>query len=298
MNKLTFSVKTIRELITIDVDAYQEFHEDLKGLSRNELYQHYAAHGYREGRVCHRLALGELFIDISKKLKCLEIGPFTSPAIRHDNVKYLDVLSTTELHERAQKLGMQSENIPDINFVTKDGSLSLVNENFDVIFSSHNLEHQPDLISHLNEASAILNKDGVYKMIVPNSAYCFDADLSTSKISEIILANRLKLKSHSLSKVIEHRALTVHNESLEHWKDAFKSEREYIKIDTNRISAAINEYENAKGGYIDVHSWQFQPHTLSDILKSLINLNFISFTNVRCYGPVFGRNDFCIEMIM
>ena len=296
-NKFTFSIQTIKDLIDIDIEEYKETHQSLRALSIDELYKHYAIYGYREGRICNKLALRENFINTAKDLKCLEIGPFHNPIIRHKNVKYLDVLSTHELKERAQKLGFKTENIPNIDFVSKDGSLRLVNEKFDAIFSAHNLEHQPDLINHLNEASAILNKNGAYKMIVPNCAYCFDADLPPSKISEIILANKLGLKLHSLAKVIEHRALTVHNDSLEHWKDSMFSQREYVRLNPNRITAAIKEYDNAKGGYIDVHSWQFQPHTLSDIFRCLIELNMISFSSVHCYGPVYGRNEFCIEII-
>lgn len=182
------------------------------------------------------------------------------------------------------------------SYIPKDGSLSIVKEKFDVIFSSHNLEHQPDLINHLNEAYDILDNNGVYRMIVPNCYYCFDAYLSPSKISEIILANYSQLKKHSVAKVIEHRALTVNNDNQEHWKDALSGKREYQKIDVNRVSASIREYKIAKGDYIDVHSWQFMPHTLSDILNSLIYLSFISFKSVKCFGPIYERNEFCVEL--
>jgi hypothetical protein len=210
---LTLSVETVKELIDIDVDFYKDVHQDLKRHTTDELYQHYATYGYREGRNCHRLSVRENFTVVDENWKCLELGPFTNPVLTHDNAKYLDVLSTSELHERAQSLGLPTENIPNIDFVSRDGSLGLIDEKFDAIFSSHNLEHQPDLIGHLNEASAVLTDSGVYKMIVPNCAYCFDADLPPSKISEILLAHELRPKVHSLAKVIEHRALTVHNNS-------------------------------------------------------------------------------------
>ena len=297
ISKLKFSVAVIRDLIEIDLDLYQKNHQDLLRYSQKELYEHYAKYGYNEGRICHKLSLRENFIKTSNDLKCLEIGPFVSPALTHDNVKYFDVLSTDELKIRAERIGLTTDNLPNIEFITEDGSLGGINEKFDLIFSSHNLEHQPNLISHLNEANALLNKNGVYKMIVPNCAYCFDADLSPSKISEIILAHKLKLKTHSIAKVIEHRALTVNNDSLMHWKDAAGGKREYIKIDASRIRAAIEEYEMANGSYIDVHSWQFMPHTLSDILDNLINLNLIPFKSVRCFGPVYGRNEFCLELL-
>lgn len=293
---LQFSTEVIKDLIEVDIDLYKKTHKDLISFSESELYDHYAKNGYREGRLSHKLSLRENFSNIDNDLECLEIGPFANPVLRHSNVKYLDILSANNLQIRAKEINISVDNIPNIDYVSEDGSLTSVKEKFDVIFSSHNLEHQPDLINHLNEVYAILNKKGVYRMIVPNCAYCFDAYLSPSKISEIILAHNLQLKTHSLAKVIEHRALTVHNESLEHWKDAISGKREYKTIDVNRVRAGIKEFELAKGCYIDVHSWQFMPHTLSDILNSLIKLNFIKFKSLKCYGPVYGRNEFCIEL--
>ena len=295
-DELKFSIEVIKDLIEVDIVFYKKNHKDLQGFSESELYDHYAKNGYKEGRVCHKFSLRENFINIENDLKCLEIGPFANPVLKHNNVKYLDVLSTNDLQTRAEKIGIPIDNIPNIDFVSKDGSLSSVKEKFDVIFSSHNLEHQPDLINHLNEVYAILNQNGVYRMIVPNCAYCFDAYLSPSKISEIILAHYLQLKTHSLAKVIEHRALTVHNDSLKHWEDTNSGKRQYKTIDVDRVRESIREFELAEGGYIDVHSWQFMPHTLSDILNSLINLNFIKFKRVKCFGPVYGRNEFCVEL--
>ena len=295
--ELKFSVDTIKDLIEIDAEFYKNNHKDLKGHSDQELYEHYAQYGYREGRICHKRSVRENFISIENDVKSLEIGPFINPVLVHDNVKYLDVLSSKELQKRAEKHEIPIGNIPHIHFVSKDGSLRPVEEKFDLIFSSHNLEHQPDIINHLNEAHSILNQNGVYRMIVPNCAYCFDAYLPPSKISEIILSNKMSQKTHTLAKVIEHRALIVHNDSLEHWKDTLSGKREYKRIDVNRISASIQEFEAANGGYIDVHSWQFMPHTLSDILSSLIKLNLIKFRKVLCYGSVYARNEFCIELI-
>jgi predicted SAM-dependent methyltransferase len=296
-DKLKFSVDVIKDLIEIDIEFYQNNHEDLKRHSEQELYENYAQYGYREGRTCHKLSVRENFISIKNDVKTLEIGPFTNPVVAHDNVKYLDVMSSKELQKRAEKIGIPIGNIPHIHFVSKDGSLRLVEEKFDVIFSSHNLEHQLDIIKHLNEAHSILNQNGVYRMIVPNCAYCFDAYLPPSKISEIILTNKMHLETHRLAKVIEHRALTVHNDSLEHWKDILSGMQEYKRIDVDRVSASIQEFEAANGSYIDVHCWQFMPHTLSDILSSLIKLDLIKFKKVLCYGSVYGRNEFCIELI-
>jgi hypothetical protein len=294
------SKEATERLIQIDFNFYRNIHKDLLLFNDAQLLEHYANFGYQEGRVSSPYALRENFIVFDQELKCLEIGPFFNPLVKGKNVKYLDVLSESELIDRAKSLSASQEqinNIPYIDFVSKDGSLKLVNEKFDVLVSSHNLEHQADLIGHLNEASDVLVDRGVYKMIIPNCAYCFDANLPPSKISEIVHANRVKPKTHSIAKVIEHRALTVHNHPVVHWEESKANLKEYALIDESRVSSAINEFDNADGKYIDVHSWQFKPHTLSDILRVLIKLNLIRFSNVICYGPVINRLEFCIELI-
>jgi len=294
------SKEAAERLIQIDFNFYSSVHKDLLQFSDAQLLNHYANYGYLEGRVANPNALRENFIVVDQELKCLEIGPFFNPLIKGNNVKYLDILSTSELAVRAKSISASQEqikNIPKIDFVSKDGSLKLVNEKFDLLVSAHNIEHQVDLIGHLNEASDILVDRGTYKMIVPNSAYCFDANLPPSKISEIIDANRIKSKTHSIAKVIEHRALTVHNDAVVHWKESNSNTKEYSLIDVSRVSSAITEFDNAEGKFIDVHAWQFKPHTLADIFRVLIKLNLIRFIDVICFGPVINRNEFCIELV-
>lgn len=294
------SKEAAERLIQIDFNFYRSVHKDLLQFSDAQLLNHYANYGYLEGRVANPNALRENFIVVDQELKCLEIGPFFNPLIKGNNVKYLDILSTSELVVRAKSISASQEqikNIPKIDFVSKDGSLKLVNEKFDLLVSAHNIEHQVDLIGHLNEASDVLVDRGTYKMIVPNSAYCFDANLPPSKISEIIDANRIKSKTHSIAKVIEHRALTVHNDAVVHWEESNSNIKEYSLIDVSRVSSAITEFDDAEGKFIDVHAWQFKPHTLSDIFRVLIQLNLIRFVDVICFGPVINRNEFCIVLV-
>ena len=175
-------------------------------------------------------------------------------------------------------------------------NLGSINEKFDTIISSHNLEHQVNLISHLNQVSELLKPGGSYKMVVPDCAYCFDAKIRPSMISEVISKGSLQDKTHSIDKVIEHKSLTIHNDPVRHWEDSINGIEQYNLIDVTRVSSAMKEFKESNGKYIDVHSWQFRPHTLSDILQALIELKLIKFTSTSCYGSVYGRLEFCIEL--
>lgn len=295
VSRITFDVETLHQLIEFDIDHYRSVHSDLRRHSDAALREHYALHGYAEGRFSHVEAVRENFVKSLAGYKTLEIGPFVNPALTHPGVKYLDVLNTEELRQRAAAHGLSAKNLPAIDFVSADGSLDVVDESFELVFSSHNLEHQPDLIHHLNQVSSKLVGGGCFAMLVPNARYCFDADLPLTKISDIFNAHLDRRARHTLGSVIEHRALTTHNDPALHWKDS-QTAPTYQRLDPNRIHAAIKEYEGADGAYIDVHGWQFEPHTLSDILRTLIQLRVIDFSDVRCWGPIYGRNEFAVKL--
>ena len=284
----------LHDLIDIDLNFYRENHDDLQELSDADLTTHYFEAGYREGRVAHPLAERKHLVASLEKAKTLEIGPWATPLLRHDQVKYLDVMSKQELLERAEKTGFKYDEAVEIDFVSRDGSLSVVDEKFEIVMSSHNLEHQPDLISHLNEVSSVLETYGRYVMIVPNAMYCFDADLPRSKISEIFNAHNEKREAHTLGSVIEHSALTTHNDCVAHWQD--KGKGEYKRLGVERIRNAIAAFNSAEGAYIDVHAWQFEPYSLSDILGALIKLGYIDFRKVSCRGPVHNTFEFTLEL--
>ena len=155
--------------------------------------------------------------------------------------------------------------------------------------------HQPDLIRHLNDVSSKLTDNGRFAMLIPNAKYCFDAQLPLTKISDIFNAHQEQRKRHTIGSVIEHRALTTHNDPIAHWKNS-RAEAEYQHLDPGRIQAAIAEYHASAGAYIDVHCWQFEPHTLADMLRTLITLGAINFRSFRCWGPIYGRNEFAVEL--
>lgn len=238
------------------------------------------------------IAIRENFVRLFNRGSILEIGPFNNPLLSGSNVEYFDVLTTDQLKERAKDLGFPCDGVPNINFVARDGSLGSIEKKFDVVISSHNLEHQPDLIAHLNEVGAKLNENGVFALIVPNARYCFDANLPLSKISEMINAHCDKRKMHTIGSVIEHLALTTHNDSVRHWRE--RASYQYEPIDSERVMKALKRFHDGGGKYIDVHAWQFDPMSLSDILSCLISISYIDFSRVVCNGPVYGRNEFTL----
>lgn len=284
-------------LIDLDLAFYRKKFADIPGRSDDDLKYHYFNHGYWEGRQSNQWCLREAFVDSLSGKKTLEIGPFCAPILSGTDVKYIDMLSTDDLRARARSLGLNAGGVPHIDFVSPDGTLQAVDDSFELVVSCHNLEHQTDLISHLNEVSAILEPSGKYALIIPDWRFCFDANLSRSTIADVLEAHDEKRKRHTLASVIEHRALTTHNEPDAHWRELRRRSHAYHPLDVGRVKAAITEYEQANGAHIDVHAWQFEPFSFADIMRCLIELGMINFRDVRCSGPVYGRAEFTAKLI-
>lgn len=120
-------------------------------------------------------------------LNLLEMGPFDNPILSGCNVKYADVLDREEVLFKAKEYKREFNRTPElIDYVIKDGSLKRIKDKFDLVFSSHLIEHQECLVSHLKEVSSLLPPDGVYLLFVPNKKYCFDHYIPESTISDIL----------------------------------------------------------------------------------------------------------------
>ena len=210
----------------------------------------------------------------------LEIGPLNRPIMSGERVKYFDLFETKKLKEKATIEGLDPETVPNIDYHDSNGDLSGITEKFDLIISSHVLEHQPDLICHLLAVQRLLVAGGHYAFVIPDHRYCFDAKLPPSRITEIIRANHEKKIKPDLYSVIEHRALTTHNESALHWKGQNIPDLNDFK---NRYLRAVSEFETSNGNYIDVHCWQFTPRTFSTIIQGLRELEMINFEVVELY---------------
>jgi SAM-dependent methyltransferase len=249
------------------------------------LEQHFTAHGRAAGQPGSPYALREHLLSlIGEDCDLLEIGPFDRPLKRGRNVRYLDALDTDALRARAsERPGRVAERVPDIDYV---GGLEDVPDRFDVVLSSHAIEHQPDLVRHLQAVEAVLRPGGVYVLIVPDRRYCFDHFLPDSTVAGVLGAYVERRTRHTLQSVIEHRALTTHNDTLRHWLGDHGTPR------FGRVPLALDEYATADGAYIDVHAWYFTPESFASILRRLAKLS-LTHLATQVYDTPYGRNEFC-----
>ena len=219
----------------------------------------------------------------------LEIGPFAQPVLRGPHVRYVDVLSTEDLRKRARSLGMDETKVPNIGWVSHGSDLSVVNDTFDAVVSSHAIEHQPDFVGHLNQVADLLKPGGCYYVLVPDHRYCFDHFLTPSTVAQVIGAHLENRAVHTLSSVVEHRALTTHNDPARHWAGDHGDPNENR---TSRIASAIQEISDANGAYIDVHAWYFTPRSFREVITDLHATKHISFSVQRMFPTRPNSNEF------
>lgn len=229
---------------------------------------------------------------INPSLRVLEIGPFANPMLRGANVDHLDVLPADGLRERARTLGMDPGGVPDIRWVSTGGDLDCVTERYDAVVSSHAVEHQPDLVRHLQQVEQVLNPGGRYYLLVPDHRYCFDHFLVPSTTAQVIGAHVEGRRAHTAASVIEHRALTTHNDPVRHWAGDHGDPADRR---AQRIAGALQEISDAAGGYIDVHAWYFTPPSFRRIVDDLRECGLTGFTVQRLFPTRPNANEFwCI----
>lgn len=236
-----------------------------------------------------------LFLNsIPTGLTILEIGPFFNPVCKGGNVEYFDILSQEALKSRAIEIGHKDsvDGIPYINYVSPTGDLNIVHKKYDAVISCHAVEHQLDFIAHLKSVSKILMDGGLYYMIIPDKRYCFDYYMAESTIAEVLSSHFNKKEAHSLKSVIEHIALTTHNQAKKHWNNNHGS-LENVEL---RIEKAIKEYEVANGKNIDVHAWYFTPKSFATLITMLNSLNFIDLEVKKITSTSYGKHEFYVVL--
>lgn len=254
-----------------------------------QLLEHWNVCGESEGRRANSISSREDFARLTTGTLTLEIGPFFSPLVSGAEAYYADWLSTADLRSRALELGAPTEAIPTIHYVLSEHPLCDITTTFESVLSSHVLKHQPDLVGHLVDVAGLLDEGGRYYLLIPDKRYCFDACISLSTIADILEARSHRPLRHSLKSVIEHRALTVHNDPALHWQ---KQPMHPIEVDTGKVLQAMEEHANAGDGYIDVHAWQFTPQSFRSLMQMLFEMREIDFSVERVYATRYGANEF------
>ena len=286
-----------------DPAEYRRHNGDLVRMADNELAYHYAAHGAAEGRRCSRVYdRGSFLALVPPAARILEIGPFWAPAFRrpaHD-VAYVDALDTEQLRRKAAAdPNSGGSEVPEIDYVWNgEPYRTLIGRTFDVVFSSHNIEHQPDLIGHFLDIADVLRPHGLLMLVIPDKRFCFDHFLPESDVAEVVQARVQRRTRHTVAKVLADQMMHAHNDPARHWRGDHGDDPRHAPTNSYRLDCIrrIFAYEAAAregaGAYVDAHAWQFTPGSFAAIVDELEAAGLIPFRRLQVYPTVSGSFEF------
>lgn len=274
-----------------DAKIYRKANPDLRRFDDSGLEKHYREYGRREGRQCSRVTDRlSFFALVGIQGSILEIGPLANPSVRGANVKYFDVLDTEALRAKARANQQNPESCPNIDYVSDTGDLGIVNAQFDAVVSSHAIEHQPDLVRHLDGVARILKLGGRYFLAVPDKRYCFDHFIAETTLADVLGAYARAARLHDATNIIRHFISTTHNDCMRHWHGDHGASA--WKTDPTLIATALDHVARTAGIYADAHAWQFSPESFADLMQALHGHGFSPFSVERVYPTLYGSLEF------
>ena len=207
--------------------------------------------------------------------EALELGPFDCPFITGPQVHYYDILDQDELRVRAVEHSRNPDGCPIIHYT---GDLGAIDRTFEAVFSSHVIEHAPDLIRHLKDVARLLADGGAYYLLVPDKRYCFDHFLPSTIVDQIRDAQGRERPT--IESVVNHLTRRTHNRAMLHWL-GFHGK----PVEEPDAPEELNRAE--QGEYLDVHQWAFTPSSFRELMEELG-----IFRDVTVYDTAFGDLEF------
>lgn len=295
--------KVVSELpLEFEAWAYRVINPAVAALNDEDAFKHYELSGKESGIRCHQVHDRNAFIAlVPPNQKTLEIGPFAKPSVVGPTVKYADIRSTKELRELALVTeGMNPEDVPKINWVVPSCDLSVINEKFDAVISSHCIEHQPDLIKHLNQVENLLEADGRYFLLIPDHRYCFDHFKVPSSISDVLTASLEKRSTHSVLHRLNSQLFNAHNNPIKHWNGNHEGQEfdtEFPSLNRlQQIKKVVREYQEEGERIKDEHAWFFTPSTFTSIINELNDLEILNLKIERIYPTLRNSNEYWVVL--
>lgn len=282
------------ELSDFNHNIYKNY-KDLRSMKKEDLENHYLSYGITEGRVCNSIKNRKDFVNQVKKTgKILEIGPLDNPQFDHTSPYYysLDVFDKAQLIKNyINDPNVIKDNIVDPSYVIVNNDYSPIKQQFERIFSSHNIEHMPCVITFLNNLDSLLCKDGEIYLIVPDKRYCFDHFKRESDIYDVLQSFYDKNVRPRFTAVLKHFSQSTHNDCVAHWNDDHGTMNS-DQILLQNFHSLLNQYKT--GVYIDAHVSYFTPESFMEIIELLNDLKLINLKIHKLYSTLRGSNEFYV----
>ena len=280
------------QLCDFNHDIYREY-KDLKAMSNGQLEDHFFSFGIAEGRVYNKIKNRKDFVGfVNRKGKMLEIGPLDNPQLDYQSADYysVDVFNKEQLiNNYINDPNVNKDNIIEPSYIIVNNDYSAIKEKFNCIFSSHNIEHMPCLVTFLNNLSGVLSDDGHIYLVVPDKRYCFDHFKKETDTYDVLQSYYEKNYRPRFSDVLKMVTQVTHNNGIDHWNNNHGT----INTRTDIISSypgILGQYNT--GIYIDSHVSFFTPQNFMEIIGILNELKLINLEIHKIYHTLRNNLEF------
>ena len=195
------------------------------------------------------------------------------------DVHILDHASASDLRAKYQGHGINLDNIEEVDFVWKEEQLNELIDDTDCykwIIASHVVEHVPDLISYFQKFEALLKKDGLLSLVVPDKRYCFDYFTPVSTTGDWLDAHINKRVKPNSGQVFDHFSNASKRQGNIAWGDDGAGAVADALVHTFTEAKAHWHKSATTDEYIDVHCWRFTPASFKLLISDLQGLGLIN----------------------
>jgi SAM-dependent methyltransferase len=243
--------------------------------------------------------IARLLRTVPKEAVILEIGGGYNPRYRkatHPNTYHLDHASTAELRAKFAAdpyVAHQVDNVQEIDFVfvgTPIDTLVPPSLRFDLIYGSHVLEHQVDLIGHLQSLAKLLKPGGRVIEMIPDLRTCFDALRFPTVTSDALLAHLGPAPVHRDKQVFDFLSREIDSNVGYRMLDADFDAVGYRR-DIREAYTALLAARREGAPYRDTHAWTFTPESFRLLMIELRLLDLVRLAPTYV-SPRYG-NQFC-----
>lgn len=246
-----------------------------------------------------RRHIAALFRSVPVDATILEIGGGYNPryvANTHPNVYHLDHGSTEELRDKYAAYPTTAhliDRIQPVNFVFNGAPIETLippELRFDLIYGSHVLEHQVDLIGHLQSLEKLLKPGGRVIEIIPDLRTCFDALRFPTVTSDALVAHHWPAPAHRGKQVFDYLSRELDKNYGFQMCDADFDSIGFARTLPQAHQAMLSaELPGAR--YVDTHAWTFTPESFRLLM---IELRLLGLTGLSpsYVSPQYG-NQFC-----
>lgn len=238
----------------------------------------------------------------------LEFGPLVAPSLRpdHPNSRFIDHLGYDALKDKFRgnpNVSPKLDLLPKIDYIWNGSKLSDVVggvEKFGLVVANHVIEHVPDVITWLQDASSVLSPGGQLRLTIPDKRYCFDFRRPLTTFHDLVGRHVQKLKKPRPADVYAHFQLTAPsmNNPFIHWEaEASNSLYGRWNYTEENHAVALRASHEALHSYQDVHMSQWTPETFVEHLRLMHRFGFLRDLRIVKLQYTM-RNDFQFYAIL